>query len=310
MSARTLCLLPGLFACSLTLSAAEPECVVKQDADGLTIVHGERPVVEYVVKDSAILRPYFTRAYSPSGDTVTRAHPPRPGIDAVDHDTMHPGIWLAFGDLGGGDFWRNKGRVEHVEFMQQPAIKDSVLSFSAKNRYLSGEREVCRELAQHTLRVVGDGYLLTFDSQFTGEAPFAFGDQEEMGLGVRLATPLAVKAGGSITNSEGRKNEKEVWGRTADWCDYSGTQSGRRAGLLVVPHPKNFRPCWFHARDYGFIAANPFGQKAFTKGPISRVEVKPGETLRLRYGIWIYASPKPVELPEIARQYIQLMDER
>jgi len=310
MSARTLHLFLGLFAWSGTLSAAEPEFAVKQDAAGLTISRGERPVAEYVFADKAILRPYFTRVHAPSGEQVTRAHPPRPGIDAVDHDAMHPGIWLAFGDLGGGDFWRNKGRVEHVEFAEKPAIKDSVLSFAAKNRYVSGEREVCRELARHTLRLVGDGYLLTFDSQFSGEAAFAFGDQEEMGLGVRLATPLAVKAGGSITNSEGRKNEKEVWGRTADWCDYSGTLNGRRAGLLVVPHPKNLRPCWFHARDYGFVAANPFGQKAFTKGAVSRVEVKPGETLRLRYGIWIYASPKPVELPEIARQYIQLMDDR
>jgi hypothetical protein len=283
-----------------------------QAADRLTITRFDRPVAEYVFADQAILRPYFTRVHAPSGQQVTRAHPPRPGIDAVDHDTMHPGIWLAFGDLGqsgqlSGDFWRNKGRVEHVEFVEPPAVKEGVLSFAAKNRYVSGERTVCSELARHTLREVEGGYLLTFDSIFSGDAPFAFGDQEEMGLGVRLATPLAVKGGnGSITNSEGRKNEKEVWGRTAEWCDYSGTIDGNRTGLLLIPHPENFRASWFHARDYGFVTANPFGQRAFTNGEAGRVEVKPGETLRLRFGIWIYATPKPAEPGEIAQRYKRL----
>src|SRR5205823_7207276 len=101
------------------------------------------------------------------------------------------------------------------------------------------------------------------------------------------------------TNAERGKNEKEVWGRQTDWCDYSGVLTIKkvagendlslRMGLLLVPHPQNFRRSWMHARDYGLLVANPFGQRAFTKGPASRIEVKPGETLRLRFGIWSYA---------------------
>jgi hypothetical protein len=48
---------------------------------------------------------------APSGVAVTRHHPPIAGSDATDHDTMHPGVWLAFGDLNAQDFWRNKARI-------------------------------------------------------------------------------------------------------------------------------------------------------------------------------------------------------
>jgi hypothetical protein len=273
------------------LSADEAEFAVESHDDRLVITAGSQPVASYVFRDEKILRPYFAQVHAPGGVRVTRKHPPEKGVDAVDHETMHPGLWLAFGDISGADFWRNKGRVERVEFIERPAAKGSVVRFAARYRYLAGESIVCREVARYTLRAVEPGYLITLDSEFSSDEPFVLGDQEEMGLGVRLATPLTVKQGsGSITNSEGGRNESEVWGRQADWCDYSGTISGRRTGLLVMPHPDNFRRSWMHVRDYGLVVANPFGQRAFTKGEASRVVVKPDEKLRLRFGVLAYAT--------------------
>jgi hypothetical protein len=60
-----------------------------------------------------------------------------------------------------------------------------------------------------------------------------------------------------------------------------------------MPHPDNFRRSWMHVRDYGLVVANPFGQRAFTKGEASRIEVKPGEKLRLRFGVLAYATDDP-----------------
>jgi hypothetical protein len=58
------------------------------------------------------------------------------------------------------------------------------------------------------------GYLLRWQSTFrSSDHAFTFGDQEEMGLGLRVATPLMVTKGGTIVNNEGRRNEAEVWGR-------------------------------------------------------------------------------------------------
>lgn len=299
---------------------------VQQQADRLTIDCDGKPVATYVFRDDIVLRPYLANVFAPGGIPVTRHHPPREGMDAADHATMHPGIWLAFGDVSGADFWRNKGRVEHVEFVERPEAKvegkDGVVSFAVRNHYVAGGKTICNEVACNSIRAMPNGTLFTFDSQFSGDAPFAFGDQEEMGLGIRLATPLVVKGGsGTIANSDGGKNEREVWGRAADWCDYSGivttkiepatpgrnSQWKLRTGLLLIPHPDNFRRSWMHARDYGVLVANPFGQNAFSKGPKSSVEVKPGETFRLRFGVWAYSmNPhEKVDLAGKAAEYVR-----
>jgi hypothetical protein len=81
-----------------------------------------------------------------------------------------------------------------------------------------------------------------WDSAFTADEPFYFGDQEEMGLGIRVATPMAVESGGTILDAEGRKDGRAVWGNVSDWCDYRGTIEGRSAGLTIFCHPGNFRP--------------------------------------------------------------------
>jgi hypothetical protein len=100
-----------------------------------------------------------------------------------------------------------------------------------------------------------------------------------------------VKQGGRILDSEGRRDEKEVWGNEAAWCDYGGRVDGKDVGLMLIPHPDNVRRCRFHARDYGLLVANPFGVKAFNAGPESRVVVKKGDTLRLRFGVLARTCP-------------------
>lgn len=291
-----------LLAANSVASTADPALRFAAKENEVEIRLGEQPLMTYVFRDDTILRPYFTRVHAPGGVQVTRTNPPVEGIDPTDHATMHPGIWLAFGDLGGTDFWRNKGSVKHVKFVEPPIAESKNGRFTVSNQYRSGERLVCEENCRVTIETRAAGYLLTLDSTFSGPEPFAFGDQEEMGLGVRVATPLSVKKGGRIRNADGLMNEKEVWGKTSDWCEYGGMIGGRRAGVVLMPHPGNFRPSWFHARDYGLLVANPFGRNAFTKGEKSRVEVRPGESLRLRFGIFIHSTPGDAS-PNFAEEY-------
>jgi hypothetical protein len=227
---------------------------------------------------------------------VSRNHPPLPGKDLADHADFHPGLWLAFGDLGGGDFWRNKGAVDNAGLVLG---KDG---FTATNRYRAGDKTICTERCMYTIVVRPHGTLLLWDAEFRGEAEFAFGDQEEMGLGLRVATPLAVKNGGRIVNREGKVNERQVWGQPSDWCAYSGASDGKEGGVLLLADPDNFRKSWFHARDYGLLVANPFGRHAFTRADKSRVVVAPGEALRLRYGVLVYAGQ--IDLEAAYRDYL------
>lgn len=283
-------LLSMLLLSCLRSFAAENAVAFKQSNDSVEIAVDGRPIATYYFRDTKTLRPFLAHVRAPNGLQVTRNHPPVAGVDATDHDTMHPGIWLAFGDINGADFWRNKARVVHAEFVGAFVEELDRGAFTVRNRYMNGGDLVCEETCTATISVRADGYFLLLESTFTStHHPFAFGDQEEMGLGVRVATPLAVANGGQILNSSGQENEAGCWGKPALWADYGGTIDNNRTGITLMPHPGNFRPSWFHARDYGFIAANPFGRKAFTGGEPSRVEIAPGNPFRLAYGVYIYS---------------------
>lgn len=284
----------ALTAAPVQAAERQPATVSFQKHDGsLLIVIGGQPVTEYVFNDDQIRRPYFRHLRTLSGVQVTRTHPPVKGQDIDDHATMHPGLWLAFGDLGGADFWRNKGRVRHVRFLEPPKGGTGSGSFTAQNAYETEGETICIEKCRITVSVWPDGYLLDWTSTFrSDQGDLTFGDQEEMGLGVRVATPLAVVKGGQITDNEGHENEPQVWGKQADWCQYSGLSGGQRVGVVLMPDPQNFQRSWFHARDYGLLVANPFGRNAFTKGEKSRVTVEKGDEFRLRFGVLVYGVPQ------------------
>jgi hypothetical protein len=90
---------------------------------------------------------------SPGGIQVTRNHPPIAGKDreAITPRCI-PGIWMAFGDLDGEDFWRNKGRVVHEGFVAEPSGGPGKGTFAVRNRYerASGEL-VCHEECRITI---------------------------------------------------------------------------------------------------------------------------------------------------------------
>jgi hypothetical protein len=276
-------------------------------ANGVEISIGGQVVANYVFGDARTLRPYFDQVKTPGGIPVTRNHPPVPGKDAADHADMHPGIWLAFGDLGGNDFWRNKGpRVEHERFAEEPTDGDGRGVFAVVNRYVAGDRVLCHETTRYTFVARPGGYVILWDSTLTpnGEG-ISLGTQEEMGLGVRVATPITVKTGtGRITNSHGAVNEKATWGRSADWCDYSGAVDGRRVGVMLVNDPAAERKPWFHSRDYGLLVANPSGPRA---GAPERLPLESAKPLRLRFAVLVHDGPADVPV-DLARDCAQVLE--
>ena len=264
-------------------------------SDRLKIRLNGRPAAEFVFRDARILRPYFAQVCAPNGVQVTRRHPPVAGSDATDHDTMHPGLWLAFGDLSGADFWRNKARMDHLGFVDEPRVDGGRLSFATESR-LSDERGTvrCHLIQRFGLIPLGEAWRMDWVAELRSEdGDFAFGDQEEMGLGARVATPMAEKNGGRLRSSEGRESAASTWGRAAAWCDYSGRVEGEPAGITLMADPANFRPSWWHNRDYGLFVANPFGRAAMRQGEVSSVVVRRGESFVLRFGVLIHGGDAP-----------------
>jgi hypothetical protein len=287
------------------------EFQVEERTGSLLVSRQGKPVADYVFHDEAVRKPYFTRLHAPDGTQVTRSHPPVKGVDAVDHEFLHPGLWMAFGDLSGVDFWRNKGRIVHSRFLESPVSSKGRLSFAVAEKYLAADgAEVCQGVNQFQF-IAGDtvsprlpGTLLLWSTTLNNaNQPLVFGPQHEMGLGLRVATPLVVQGGtGQITGSHGGLNEAGNWGRYGDWWNYGGVVNGRRAGVLLVPSNSNTRKVWTHARDYGFLALNPTGAPPDQQDvPSIPFTVPAGESLHLRFGVLLHSTT--LDSPVVEAQF-------
>jgi len=294
-----------------TRNDKQPMVAFEQKPGQLLITIGGQPFATYIYENPVITRPFFAHVKTPCGIQATRNFPPLPE-DPQDHSTMHPGIWLSFGNLSGRDYWRNKAKIEHEMFVEQPDGGPGKGTFTVRNFYMStdGKDRMLAELVKYTILVRPSGYLLVTNSTFSSESgDFTFGDQEEMGLGFRVNTQISAQYGkGQITNAEGMKGGNDTWGKTSNWIDYSGIIDNKYVGMSLMPDPDNFRPSWYHARDYGFIAANPFGRKAMKQGEESAITVKKGENFQLGFGILIHCNPagEKVNVEQAYQGYLQL----
>lgn len=273
--------------------------------DALHIHLGKQQIASYIKRHPELKRRALVNVRTPGGIQVTRNFPVRfpedldPGYRAekgIIHPIMHPGIWLGFGDVSGNDYWRLKSEVIFDEFVQPPQAEKDKAGFTAVNRFLSQneEQEICVETSRYLFERVPEGILLRIEAEYRcQQRDFYFGDQEESGLAVRVASPLRVKGGnGTIVNSRGEKNGAGVWGKEASWYDYFGIINGREVGIMVVPDPANPRQSWLHARDYGVVVTNPFPrQPKERREPYVKTHVAKGTPFKLSYSILIHDLP-------------------
>ena len=83
-----------------------------------------------------------------------------------------------------------------------------------------------------------------------------------------------------------------AWGKRATWVDYYGPVEGATVGVAMLDHPRNLRhPTWWHVRDYGLFAANPFGIHDFEpQQPAGAGDhaLPAGGTLTFRYRVFLH----------------------
>ena len=61
---------------------------------------------------------------------------------------------------------------------------------------------------------------------------------------------------------------------------------------MLVPDAANRFGCRYHARDYGLLAANPFGSRALGVGDKHTTTIARGEPLRLRFAVVLHSGAK------------------
>ena len=182
------------------------------------------------------------------------------------HHKEHPhqrSVFIGIGDVNGYDFWNEHGKP--LGLIRAKSVgsscdgKTAAVSVNAVwqgrrgKPFLDEEREY--RFSKSGVKTVRVDISLKLTANYRD---IKFGKTKEAGpLGIRVADELRVKQGGRFVNSEGGVNEEGCWGKTARWCDYSGTVGGKTIGIAAFDHPGNERyPTAWHIRDYGLMALN------------------------------------------------------
>jgi hypothetical protein len=231
-----------------------------------------------------------------------------------DHDhPHHRSLWFAHGAVNGHDFWseqKNFGKTVHDAFVEVKSDKDFGL-IKERNKWVTADGElVCTD--ERTLRIYNPGAApeRVFDFEITlkpAKGDLTFGDTKEGTMAVRLAETMRLKGKvgkGHIVNSAGVR-DGDTWGKRAEWCDYYGPVEGKTVGIAVFDHPQNPRyPTWWHVRDYGLFAANPFGQHDFEKLPdkaAGNLVVPAGKSVTFRYRFYLHEGDE--QQAKVAEKY-------
>ncbi len=229
-------------------------------------------------------RPFLFPIIGPTGRSLTRmGHPHDP-----EGHSHHNSVWISHNDVNGVSFWgdKTKGRIAHqrIEKIADEGDASSVITHHAwidetSNKPLLLERR----RTQVQLLEKGE-WLLILDLTLTAKDEIALGKTPFGPIGVRMAKTIGVHdGGGTIRNSNGQTNEKEVFWKRAKWVDYSGQIANRVVeGITLMDHPDNpHHPAFFHVRDDGWMGA------ALTfEAPI---KITPTQPLHVRYGLYVHA---------------------
>lgn len=285
---------------------------ITQRQDKLRVEINGKLFTEYHFKGGP--RPYFYPLLGPDELPMTRKWPMENTTDEQHDHPHHRSLWYSHSSVNGLDFWTDPSTNCHIVHQKFIAIKSGEASGeiqSADNWLKADGTLVCSDV--RTMRIYDrpDNQRL-FDFDVTLQAPpdhaVVFGDDKDGAMAVRVAETMRLKqphapGQGHIVLSTGARDEK-TWGKRADWCDYYGPVDGKTVGIAIFDHPDNLRhPTWWHVRDYGLFAANPFGVHDFEKKPKGTGDftLPAGQSMTFRYRFYLHQGDE--QQAGVAKEY-------
>lgn len=216
-------------------------------------------------------KPFLWPIKTEGGVGITRDFPMEvESTPKIARDHPHQkSLWSAYGDVNGTDFWAEgvdagNQRVKDVTFGSGDAC-GWIRSLSHwENKDGAPLLEETREYRIYA--TPENGRLLDVRVVLkASQGEVLLKDTKEGGIVAVRMHPAICHAKAVITNAHGDKGEKTAWGKPSAWCDFSGEipDAGWR-GIAIFDHAANLRhpTCW-HVRNYGLMAANPFGYSFF-----------------------------------------------
>ncbi len=255
-------------------------------------------------------KPYLWPLRSASGKEVTRRYPQQifPG-ESTDH-LHHRGLWFSYDDVNGVKFWENDpsytkpniGRIVVRSATWKDGAKDGTLLANMDWRGPDGKTLLVEDrdmifYSDPKLRIID------FIIRLTAAEDITFGDTKEGAFAIRLADSFTAKKGAKMVDANGRTGMKEIWGKRSNWVDYTADVDGEQLGVAIFDNPQNPRhPTYWHARDYGLFALNPFGQHAFDPSKEeSHWKLPSGQSLVFRWRVVIH--PADANIAGLYEQY-------
>jgi sugar phosphate isomerase/epimerase len=258
-------------------------------------------------------RPFFYPVIGPTGQPVMR-HWPVENTDPDDpRDHVHQkSLWFTHGAVNGIDFWSDgKGTIVHDKFLEVTSGPQTGVIKTQNNWVAPDGKIVLTDTRTHRFQSDPNGTIMDWEITLqASHGPVTFGDTKEGSMAIRLAPTMQLggKVGkGHIINSEGVTGN-DTWSKRADWCDYYGPVKGEIVGVAIFDHPDNPRhPTWWHVRDYGLFAANPFGIHDFEKNKpagAGDLAIPAGQSVTFKYRFYFHkGDEKQGQVAEHYRDY-------
>ncbi len=293
--------LPALFALASApmLRAGDGQSSVQHDAAKGTVTVKFGDSVFTTLHYKGFAKPIMHPINLPGAGNLVREWPVADAAPGEEEDhPHHKGLWFTHGAVNGVDFWKEAPDAGKIIVTGEPVSSgggDKPVTITTSENWTAPDgKKVCTSSTTITCGAEADARYIDYTITIkASEGDVTFGDTKEGTMGLRSNPVLNLKgkvAAGHEVNSEGLK-DGAIWGKPASWVDYSAPMGGQTAGIACFDHPSNLRhPTTWHARDYGLIAANPFGLHDFDKkNPKGTGDytIKKGESLTLKYR-WLF----------------------
>lgn len=267
----------------------QPAITMLKSSDRVTVRIGNEAFTEYLF--SGFQRPILYPLNAVDGQSVVRNYPMLADVagEASDHP-HHQSVWFAHGDVNGLDFWSNKAIIRNLSVS---LLADGIVSH---NEWVGTDTVVCSDQTVIRFDATDSWRMVDYDVQITaGKEAVSFNDTKEGLFAIRTHPRLRIQdvdgnSMASAFNSEGVSG-KDIWGKSARWVHYQNHIGDQVFGVTVMDAPTNFRhPNYWHAREYGLIAANPFGLHDLAGLPAGSgsLTLGPGQSISLRYAIIVW----------------------
>jgi len=294
------------------------EFVSKPSENKIDVTIGGKLFTSYRWPDN-VYKPVLWPVCAASGTEVTRGFPLNPK-EGERNDHIHQvGIWLNYGNVNGVDYWGTghtgskepgNGVIKNLSVDATGGQNEGVLNATASWIRPDGKEVLSEKTEYHFIIKDGLRIIDRVTTLTATDSAVLFKDTKEGMFGIRVARslempvnekvalldasgkPTAVKvnaaegATGNYLSSEGLSGAA-VWGTRAKWMELNGLIGEEKISIVICDHPKNQSyPTYWHAREYGLFAANPFGWNDFTKGKETLgFKLEKGKSVTFRYRV-------------------------